>query len=283
MPHAFVATKVITHPLVGPRAHAPAGWAHGFSEPGAGCRPDRALRSSRATMRLMPAQRSARAGTRYASSPPVPPAAAVSSWSRTATGWMPPSGRSTLPSWRAMRLVLEENLVDVTTHSVGQVRVAELVASYHGTQRLTPDNHGEQVYGGSDLLRRARRVSRRCSGSISPPEARLAVAQAQTYDAAAEAEFPGLLRVAPQLRRRPGQRRPGPPALRRARAVLAHRRRQRGRDRGARGVPGRPGAAVRPSLDGRALWRGPHAAATGDRSISRAPTPRSGRSPNMPW
>ena len=30
VPHAFVATKVITHPLVRPRAPAPAGWAHGF-------------------------------------------------------------------------------------------------------------------------------------------------------------------------------------------------------------------------------------------------------------
>ena len=65
---------------------------------------------------------------------------------------MPPSGRSIAAELARDGLVLEENLVDVTTHSVGQVRVAELVASYHGTQRLTSDNHGEQVYGGSDLL-----------------------------------------------------------------------------------------------------------------------------------
>ena len=87
--------------------------------------------------------------------------------------------------------MLEENLVEVTTHSVGQVRVAELVASYHGTQRLTPDNHGEQVYGGSDLLRRARRFEALLRLDLTP-EARLAVAQAQTYDAGATAEFPGF-------------------------------------------------------------------------------------------
>jgi hypothetical protein len=48
--------------------------------------------------------------------------------------------------------VLEEDLAGVTTYSVGQVRVAGLVASYCGTQRLTPDNTGEAVYGGSELL-----------------------------------------------------------------------------------------------------------------------------------
>jgi hypothetical protein len=30
VPHAFVATKSITHPLVAPDAYAPAGWSHGF-------------------------------------------------------------------------------------------------------------------------------------------------------------------------------------------------------------------------------------------------------------
>jgi len=42
--------------------------------------------------------------------------------------------------------VLEEELGDVTTYSVGQVRVAGLVASYCGTQSLTTDNSGATVY-----------------------------------------------------------------------------------------------------------------------------------------
>ena len=88
-------------------------------------------------------------------------------------------------------LVLED-LVEVTTHSVGQVRMGELVISYHGTQRLTPDNHGEQVYGGSDL-RVARGDFEALLGLELRAEARLAVAQAQTYDAATIAEFPGFL------------------------------------------------------------------------------------------
>jgi hypothetical protein len=89
-------------------------------------------------------------------------------------------------------LVLEENLTEVTTHSVGQVRVAGLVASYHGTQRLTPDNAGVAVYGGSDLL-----VARGGFDALLelelPPGARRAVAQARAYDAAATACFPRLL------------------------------------------------------------------------------------------
>src|SRR5258706_8167195 len=46
-------------------------------------------------------------------------------------------------------LVLEQDLTDVVTHSVGQVRVDEMRASYYGTQRLTTSHHGAQVYGGS--------------------------------------------------------------------------------------------------------------------------------------
>src|SRR5437764_1318357 len=49
-------------------------------------------------------------------------------------------------------LVLERNLDDVTTYSVGQVRLDGLTVTYCGTQRATPDNAGATVYGGSDLL-----------------------------------------------------------------------------------------------------------------------------------
>ncbi|MNC93227.1 hypothetical protein D3C83_98090 [compost metagenome] len=49
-------------------------------------------------------------------------------------------------------LVVEWNLEKVTTYSVGQVRVAKLVASYCGTQRLTTNATGARVYGGSDLV-----------------------------------------------------------------------------------------------------------------------------------
>jgi hypothetical protein len=88
-------------------------------------------------------------------------------------------------------LVLEANLEHVTTYSVGQIRVAGKTVSYYGTQRLTPDNGGEMVYGGSDLVV--------CDGDYDdllgldlPEKARLAVMQAQVYDGAASACFRGF-------------------------------------------------------------------------------------------
>ena len=89
-------------------------------------------------------------------------------------------------------LVLEENLTHVTTYSVGQVRVAGLVATYYRTQRLTPDSTGRAVYGGSDLIIVA--------GDFDPllglnpsDDIRVVVADARAYDAAAMECSPGLL------------------------------------------------------------------------------------------
>ena len=88
-------------------------------------------------------------------------------------------------------VVLEEHLGEVTTYSVGQVRVAGLVASYCGTQSLTTDNRGATVYGGSELLV-ARGGFEVLPGLGLPEEAALAAERARTYDAAATRHFPGL-------------------------------------------------------------------------------------------
>jgi hypothetical protein len=87
-------------------------------------------------------------------------------------------------------LVLDEPLRR-HDHSVGQVRVAGLVATYWGTQRLTPDNTGAAVYGGSDLLV-ARSGFEALLGLDLSSEARLAVAQARAYDAAVAECFPEM-------------------------------------------------------------------------------------------
>ncbi|KHL74666.1 hypothetical protein PpSQ1_09260 [Pseudomonas putida] len=89
-------------------------------------------------------------------------------------------------------LVLEEDLSEVETFSVGQVRVAGLTCSYLGTQQLTQDHQGTEVYGGSDLL-----VARGDYQSLLqlPLEdhLRLAINQALTYEHAAEQHFPGFI------------------------------------------------------------------------------------------
>ena len=91
----------------------------------------------------------------------------------------------------AAGLVIEENLVDVVTHSIGCVRIAEMAATYCGVQRTTTNNHGVEVYGGSEL-----RVVRGGFSALLaldlPVEVRLAIAQARVYDDAADRCFPGF-------------------------------------------------------------------------------------------
>jgi hypothetical protein len=88
-------------------------------------------------------------------------------------------------------VVLEEHLADVKTYSVGQVRVAGLSATYYGTQCLTTNNRGVDVYGGSSLV-----VVRGDFDALLrldlTSEVRLAIAQARVYDAAAFEHFPGF-------------------------------------------------------------------------------------------
>ncbi|ABY97763.1 TPA: DUF3182 family protein [Pseudomonas putida] len=89
-------------------------------------------------------------------------------------------------------LVLEEDLSDVQTFSVGQVRVAGLTCSYHGTQQLTRDHQGTEVYGGSDLV--VVRGDYQALLQLPMEEhLRLAINQAITYEQAAEQHFPGFI------------------------------------------------------------------------------------------
>jgi hypothetical protein len=100
---------------------------------------------------------------------------------------------STLDAAQLQRegLVLERNLGQVSTQSVGQVQVGPWLASYVGTQALTRDRAGHEVYGGSQL-----RVVRGGFESLLKlplaPGTRTAVEQAVVYHDAAFASFSGL-------------------------------------------------------------------------------------------
>lgn len=89
-------------------------------------------------------------------------------------------------------LVLEENLTNVETFSVGQVLVAGIVCSYYGVQHCTRDHQGESVYGGSDLVLVRGDYDKLLQLELEDP-LRLAITQARTYEDAAIASFPGLL------------------------------------------------------------------------------------------
>jgi hypothetical protein len=189
VPYAFTTTKVITHPLFQPDSQAPTDWVPGFARrvhdivlPGFSVfsRVDASRAGARllerGTVRLKPARASGGQGQIVVSGVAELEAAL---------------DEIDLEALSTHGLVLEENLADVTTFSVGWVHVAELVASYYGTQHLTRDNNRATVYGGSELVV-VRGDFDTLLGRDLPVEARLAVVQARAYDAAATAHFPGL-------------------------------------------------------------------------------------------
>ncbi|HEX2243509.1 MAG TPA: DUF3182 family protein, partial [Gammaproteobacteria bacterium] len=88
--------------------------------------------------------------------------------------------------------VIEQNYDRIETYSVGQTYVADLLATYYGKQLLTQDNQGANVYGGSDLILVRGDYDDLLSLEL-PPEARVAIQSARTYEAAAINSFPGWL------------------------------------------------------------------------------------------
>ncbi|TDH59562.1 DUF3182 family protein [Dankookia rubra] len=189
VPHPFVATKAISHPLVAPGATAPAHWSPEF-----GARVQGAVLAGVTAFSDTDARSAGERLLEHGS---------VRIKSVRATGGR---GQIVVSDTAALEavldtvdaatlfadgIVLEENLTNVTTFSVGQVRVADLIASYYGTQRLTPDNSGTAVYGGSDLV--VARGDFEALAALNPPaDAQLAVAQARVYDQAAMDCFAGM-------------------------------------------------------------------------------------------
>jgi hypothetical protein len=86
-------------------------------------------------------------------------------------------------------VVLEENLEQCTTLSVGQVVVAGHVVSYHGTQYTTRDNAGGSAYGGSDLVAVRGDFASLLSTELTPSQ-RLGVQQAQRFHDCVQRAYP---------------------------------------------------------------------------------------------
>ncbi len=190
VPHAFVATKAISHGLVDERASAPPGWNPAFA---------RMVGDA-----VLPGWTAFTAGdARTAAERLLADGPARLKCVRATGG----HGQTVVPDLATLErclaeidpqalqedgVVLERNLADVRTLSVGQVHVAGLVATYHGTQRLTRDHTGAEVYGGSDLTVVRGDFQALLALDLSS-EVRIAVEQALLYDSAAMACFPGLL------------------------------------------------------------------------------------------
>lgn len=189
VPYPFVSTKAITHPLVSAHAQAPEGWNPEFSRmvgdavlPGfsAFCRDD--ARSAAAQLlqagpiRLKRVRETGGNGQTVAHDM----AQAEACLAGIDDDMLAQDG-----------IVIEQNLRDVETLSVGQVTVAGMVATYYGYQRLTTNHKGAEVYGGSDLTV-VRGDFQALLALVLPREVRIAVQQALLYDSAATACFPGF-------------------------------------------------------------------------------------------
>ena len=189
VPHRFAATKTITHSLVDKHARAPEGWSHDFTERVAG-----AVLAGYAAFSREDARR---ASARLLDHGPARIKLArgigghgqfVIQRSAELDEVLASIDENELAS---SGIVLEEHLDDVTTHSVGQVRVAGMTASYWGTQRSTRNNRGADVYGGSDLVVAHGDFDALRALPLSA-DAQLAISRALVYDQAADACFPGF-------------------------------------------------------------------------------------------
>ena len=190
VPYPYVATKVITHPLLRPGCAAPAGWSPAFGEqvrdvalPGYSAFSHDDARAAGLQLLAGGAVRIKLAGGIGGSGQTV---AATARALDEQLGALDPA------QMREGGVVLERNLNDVVTHSVGQVRIGRHLASYCGIQHLTRNNAGAEVYGGSELLV-ARGDFEALLALPHADEVHQAVAQACAYHRAALACFPGLL------------------------------------------------------------------------------------------
>jgi hypothetical protein len=186
VPSPFVATKTITHPLADAGARAPRGWSAEFPRRVANVvldgfsafARDDALRVASRLLEHGPIRVKLATGIAGLGQFVVDSAHALA----TALDRIDPSAMS------EAGVVVEQNLTDVTTYSVGQFRVGATVGTYYGTQQLTTNNHGAAVYGGSEIT-----VVRGDYDTLLrlrlPDDIRLAIVQARSYDDAASECF----------------------------------------------------------------------------------------------
>jgi hypothetical protein len=181
VPHEIVATKAITHELVHPRAARPAAWWAEF-----GARVSGAVLPGYTVFSARDARTATRRLLSGGAARAKDPLGAASRGQTVIDG--PRDLDKLLEGWDGEALarhglVLERNLARVQCRSIGQVRVADLVMSYHGVQRETTDNDGGPAYGGSDLAC-VRGGWEALEGLALSPQIRQAIAQARVYDAA---------------------------------------------------------------------------------------------------
>ena len=189
VPYPFVATKLIAHELPPGARHAPHGWSREFSEqvrglvlPGyAAFSRDDALD---AAALLWP-------GGRVRIKRPYGIGGAGQALVETGEQLAAELDDIGDAALQTEGVVVERHLENIETLSVGRVTLDGLVASYHGVQRLTVNNHGHHVYGGSDLV-----VVRGDFDALArldmADDVREAIARARAFDACVQKYYAGF-------------------------------------------------------------------------------------------
>src|SRR5262245_4450439 len=183
VPHLFMKTKAITHGLVNCHAERPLGWSTAFAE--------RVREIALPGYTIFSNRDAQLAARRMLTRGPIRVKKPLSASGKDQTVITSLNELDAVletvsaDEMAASGLVLEENLRQARTFSVGEVAVGSLRISYYGKQRTVSDNEGRAVYGGSDLVC----VRGGWAGLDALPmssEARAAVVAARLYDGATE-------------------------------------------------------------------------------------------------
>jgi hypothetical protein len=189
VPAGYVGTKAITHGLITADAHRPQGWSQAFTDavknvvlPGFSVfSKDDALQAGMhllrdGDVRFKPA--SGRSGRDQA----------VITSQEDLVHYV---SRMDPQELQTYGLVLERNLHDINTLSVGTLLLDGQSISYYGTQRMTLNNQGTVEYEGSDLFFIRGTLEHLLQLDV-PGNVHLAMQQAITYDAALNL-YPGII------------------------------------------------------------------------------------------
>lgn len=187
--HDFIATKAISHGLLGPDATAPEGWSPVFCERVAtvvldglsvfaleDARPAAMRLFEAGPIRLKPVHACAGRGQEVIHNLDELDAVLA---------------RPDAAKLFNQGVVFEQDLQDVITHSVGQSFIGDHLISYCGEQYLTQDGQGKDVYGGSNLLAVPGGYADLLMLDL-PDDVRLAIQQAQVFDTAADEAYPSF-------------------------------------------------------------------------------------------
>lgn len=185
----FIGTKSITHPLFSPQALAPAGWTSGFAHA-----VSRVVLHGYSAFSLADA-RAATANLLNSERARLKPALGIGGTGQTVIEHIDDldAALAAIDPDELARygVVIEQDLEDVETYSVGCAQVAGIPIAYYGTQSLTSNHCGQKVYGGSSL-HVVRGNMETLQAMDLPSAVAAAIEQACVYDRAALQHLPGF-------------------------------------------------------------------------------------------